>query len=84
MFQIADFVAKMYISSSKLEVCLPLAYPSNIYKHFSSLKPLQINLIFEALDVLVSSTFVRPSVALVFETEAVEQLSSLKEIISMK
>ena len=39
-FQISDFVAGMGILCSKLEVCLPLAYHSTIYKHFSSLKPL--------------------------------------------
>ena len=40
LFQITDFVARMGILCSKLEVCLPLAYPSTICKHFSSLKPL--------------------------------------------
>ena len=33
-------VARMDILS-KLEVCLPPAYPSTIYKHFSSLMPLK-------------------------------------------
>ena len=36
MFQILDFVARMDILSIKLEVCLPLAYPSTISKNFSS------------------------------------------------
>ena len=40
MFQISYFVAKMDISSPKLEVCLPLAYPRTIYNHFSILMPL--------------------------------------------
>ena len=35
--QTSDFVARMDILSCKLEVCLPLAYPSTIYKHFFSL-----------------------------------------------
>ena len=39
-FKISDFVARMGILRSKLEVCLPQAYPSTIYKHFSSLRPL--------------------------------------------
>ena len=39
LFQASDFVAQMDILSSKLEVCLPLAYTSTIYKHFSSLMP---------------------------------------------
>ena len=42
MFQTSYFVAGMDILCSKLEVCLPLAYPSTIYKHFSSLKPFKI------------------------------------------
>ena len=40
MFQASDFVAGMDILSIKLDVCLPLAYSSTIYNHFSSLKPL--------------------------------------------
>ena len=42
MFLISDFVSRMDILCSKLEVCLPLAYPRTIYKHFSSLKPLTV------------------------------------------
>ena len=38
MFQVSDFVTRMDILNGKLEVCLPLAYPSIIYKHISSLK----------------------------------------------
>ena len=41
MFQTSDFVARMDILSSKLDFCFPLAYPSTIYKHFSSFMPLQ-------------------------------------------
>ena len=41
MFQISDFVARKGILCRKLEVCLPLACPITIYKHFSSLKPLR-------------------------------------------
>ena len=37
----------MGILCSKLEVCLPLAYPSTIYKHFSSLKPLNKICVFQ-------------------------------------
>ena len=33
-------MARIEILCSNLEVCLPLAYPSTIFKHFSSLKPL--------------------------------------------
>ena len=40
MFQTTDFVAIIVIIIAKLDVCLPLAYPSTIYKHFSSLMPL--------------------------------------------
>ena len=40
MFQTLDLVTSMDILCGKLEVCLPLANPSTIYKHFSSLKPL--------------------------------------------
>ena len=43
MSQISDFVARMDILCSELEVCLPLAYPSTIYNHFSSLKPLRVD-----------------------------------------
>ena len=39
MFQISYFVARMDTLCDKLEVCLPLAYLSTIYKHFPSLKP---------------------------------------------
>ena len=42
MFQVSDFVSRMYILWSKLEVCLPLAYPSTIFKHFPSLKQLRL------------------------------------------
>ena len=41
-FQTSDFVARMDILRSKLEVCLPLAYPSTIYKHFSSRMPFNL------------------------------------------
>ena len=40
LFQTSDFVARMATLSSKLEVCLPLAYPSTIYKHISLLRPM--------------------------------------------
>ena len=40
MFQTSDFAASRDIISIKLDDCLPLAYPSSIYKHFSSLMPL--------------------------------------------
>ena len=39
MIQTLDFGARRDILSLKLDVCLPLAYPRNIYKHFSSLMP---------------------------------------------
>ena len=35
MFQISYFVARMGILCSKLEVCLPLTYPSTIYERFT-------------------------------------------------
>ena len=34
------FCGQIDILRSKMEVCLPLAYPNTIYTHFSSLKPL--------------------------------------------
>ena len=39
MLLTSDFVARMDLMCSELEVSLPLAYPSTIYKHFSLLKP---------------------------------------------
>ena len=50
MFQASDFVAGMDILSIKLDVCLPLAYPSTVYKHFSSLMPLPLVSMEEKFD----------------------------------
>ena len=43
IFQTTDFLARRDTLSIKLDVCLPLAYPSTIYKHFSSLMPFIFN-----------------------------------------
>ena len=39
MLKTSVFAAIMGILCSELEICLPLAFPSTIYKHFTSLTP---------------------------------------------